>query len=357
MDQQQHSSGNDDYVGKSLEVTIKIDLVIALLVWCFMILKPFFMIALWSIILAVTIYPLFRWIRGKLGNRRIIASILVTFFLLILILLPVVLLGESLAQAVEYVKEALTSGKALIPPPPESVREWPLIGSPLFGLWQNASENLADFAMKYKSQLMTSLTWFISALTSAGLGFLIIIASILISGVLLVYAEKGGEAARRISIRLMGDRGPGTIEKAELTVRNVARGILGIAFIQAFLVGIGLLVAGIPGAGLWALICFILAIVQIGILPVVIGVLIYAFVKLSMLTAILLTVYCVIPMVIDNILKPILMGRKAQAPMLVVFLGAIGGFISFGIIGLFTGAVVLSLGYDLFTLWLNPNKP
>jgi predicted PurR-regulated permease PerM len=150
----------------------------------------------------------------------------------------------------------------------------------------------------------------------------------------------------------MGDHGIETVANAEITIRNVARGILGVAFIQAFLAGLGFLVAGIPGAGLWALFGFVLAIVQIGVGPVVIAVLIYAFLKLSTLTAILLTVWCIPLLLIDNVLKPLLLGRGAPVPMLIIFLGAIGGFISFGTIGLFVGAVVLSLGYNLFLLWL-----
>jgi predicted PurR-regulated permease PerM len=300
----------------------------------------------------VAIYPLFRGLKTRLGNKSILASILVTVFLLLLILIPVILLGGSLGQAVTYVKDALTTGKSLIPPPQESIKTWPVIGSPLYDLWYRASQNMANVAIEYKSQLMTGLTWFLSALTSAGMGLLIIIGSIIISGILLVYAEKGGDATRRIAVRLMGDKGTETVANAEVTVRNVARGILGVAFIQAFLAGLGFLVAGIPFAGLWALIGFVLAIVQIGITPVIVGVLIYAFFKLSTLAAVLLLIWSIIPMAIDNVLKPIMLGRNAPAPMLVVFLGAIGGFISFGIIGLFAGAVVLSLGYDLFKVWL-----
>jgi predicted PurR-regulated permease PerM len=184
------------------------------------------------------------------------------------------------------------------------------------------------------------------------MGLLLFLASIIISGIFLVYAKQCSDASLELAIRLMGERGAETVSNAEITIRNVARGILGVAFIQAFLAGIGFLVAGIPGAGLWALIGFFLAIVQIGIGPVIIGVLIYAFIKLSTMTAILLLLWCIIPMVVDNVLKPILLGRKAPVPMLVVFLGAIGGFISFGTIGLFVGAVVLSLGYALFLVWL-----
>jgi predicted PurR-regulated permease PerM len=352
MEQNSQPSPGRDYVSRSLEVTIKVGLVVGLVLWCFILLKPFLMIGLWSIILAVAIYPLFRWLKTKLGNKRILASVLVTVFLLLLILLPVILLGGSLGQAITNMKDVFTSGKSLVPPPQESVKAWPVIGVQLYDLWYRASENMANVAIEYKAQLLIGLSWFLSALTNAGLGLLIIIGSIIISGVLLVYTEKGGDAARRIAVRLMGERGAETVANAEITIRNVARGILGVAFIQAFLAGLGFLVAGIPGAGLWALIGFVLAIVQIGVGPVIIGVLIYAFIKLSTLTAVLLLIWSIIPLTIDNVLKPLLLGHKAPAPMLVVFLGAIGGFISFGIIGLFAGAVVLSLGYDLFKLWL-----
>jgi predicted PurR-regulated permease PerM len=353
METEKSPSGNDSYVARSLDVTIKIGLVLCLVVWCAMILKPFLMIALWSVILAVTIYPLFQWLRKLLGNRGILASVLVTLFLLALILVPVILLGGSLYQAVTYVKDTLAAGGSLIPPPPESLKEWPGVGVQLFDMWQKASENLATFAVEHKEQLLAGFSWFMSALTGAGLGMFIVIGSIIVSGVLLIFAGQGGEATRKIAVRLMGERGNVVVANAEVTVRNVARGILGVAFIQAVLVGAGFLVAGIPGAGLWALLGFFLAIIQIGVGPVVIGGLIYAFIKLSTLTAILLTIYCIIPMTVDNILKPLLLGRKAPAPMLVVFLGAIGGFIAFGTIGLFVGAVVLSLGYYLFLIWLN----
>jgi predicted PurR-regulated permease PerM len=356
MSQQPNTPENKDYVHRSLEVTLKVGLVIGLIVWCFMIIKPFMMIALWSIILAVAIYPLFKGLKKILGNHGILASIIVTVFLLILILVPIVLLGGSLGQAVTYIKDCLTEGKSMIPPPNDAVKDWPVIGPKLFEMWEKASHNLTDFAIEYKDQLLNGLSFFLSALTNAGMGVLIVLASIIVSGVLLIYADKGGEATRRIAVRLMGPKGTVIVSNAEMTVRNVARGILGVAFIQAFLAGIGFLVAGIPGAGFWALLSFFLAIIQIGVGPVVIGVLIYAWIKLTFLTSLLLTIWCILPLTVDNVLKPLLLGRKAPAPMLVVFLGAIGGFISFGTIGLFVGAVVLSLGYYLFLLWLKNGK-
>jgi len=351
---EQHKGQSDDHenVRKSLEIIIKVGLVLGLIIWCFLILKPFLILTLWGIILAVAVYPIYTWFRRRMGDRGKLASVTVTLLLLAVILLPVILLGGSLRDAVDMVKEALVGGQGLVPPPPDTVKTWPIIGPQFFNIWESASENLAGVAKEYQSQLMTGLSWFLSTLTNAGLGVLMFICSILISGVILVYSESGGRAAREIAVRLMGEQGIETVVNAETTIRNVARGILGVAFIQAFLAGLGFLVAGIPGAGLWALISFVLAIVQIGVGPVVIGVLIYAFLKLSLLTAILLMIWCAPLLVIDNVLKPLLLGRGAPVPMLVIFLGAIGGFLTFGTIGLFVGAVVLSLGYNLFLLWL-----
>jgi predicted PurR-regulated permease PerM len=352
MEQPNTPAGDHDYVKKSLEVAIKVGLALGLVAWCFMIIHPFLMITLWGIILAVAVYPLFAMLKSWLGNRTKLAAVLVTLLLLAIILVPILLLGGSLSDAVEFVKESMTTGQSLIPPPPDSVKEWPLVGATVHEQWNNASDNLAGVVQEYKPQLMAGLSWFLSALTNAGVGVLMFLVSIIISGIFLVFAKSGAETTRRIAVRLMGPKGIETVSNAEITIRNVARGILGIAFLQAFLAGLGFLVAGIPGAGLWALIGFVMAIVQIGVGPVVIGVLIYAFLKLGTLTAILLTIWCAPLLVIDNVLKPLMLGRGAPVPMLVIFLGAIGGFIGFGTIGLFVGAVVLSLGYNLFLLWL-----
>lgn len=342
-------------VRQSLEVTIKVGLVIGLIVWCFMILKPFLMIILWGVILAVAVYPLFKSVTKWLGNSPKIAAVVVTVLLLAMVLLPGFLLGGSLADAIAYIREAFTSGKSMIPPPNDAVKSWPLVGPKLYETWNHASSDLADTAMDYREQLMAAASWFLTALTQAGVGVVMFIFSILVSGFFLIFSDTGADAARKIAVRLMGELGEETVANAELTIRNVARGILGVAFIQAFLAGIGFLVAGVPGAGLWALIGFFLAVVQIGVGPVVIIACIWAFFNLSLMTAILLTVWCAPLLVIDNILKPILLARGAPVPMLVIFLGAIGGFISFGTIGLFVGAVVLSLGYNLFMLWLEGN--
>jgi predicted PurR-regulated permease PerM len=136
------------------------------------------------------------------------------------------------------------------------------------------------------------------------------------------------------------------------TIRSVTTGILGVAFIQSVLAGLGFLVVGLPGAGLWAVVFLIAAVLQVGVL-VLIPAVVYVFAVSSMTKAVIFLIWCAIVGLSDNVLKPILLGRGVAVPIVVVFLGAIGGFVTLGIIGLFIGAIVLSVGYKLFLAWIN----
>jgi predicted PurR-regulated permease PerM len=177
--------------------------------------------------------------------------------------------------------------------------------------------------------------------------------AIIVSGVFLAFATPAGTVIKSLFIRLAGRHGESMSEVAEVTVRNVAKGVLGVAVIQSLLAGISFVIVGIPLAGLWILICLILAIVQIGIMPVSVGVIIYIWGAADTLTATLFTIWMLFVGLVDNVLKPILLGKGAPVPMVIVFVGAIGGFMLSGFIGLFTGAIVLSFGYNLFKEWLN----
>ena len=169
-------------------------------------------------------------------------------------------------------------------------------------------------------------------------------------------ATGGGNLVRDLFVSLAGECGSEFADISTITIRNVVKGILGVAIIQALLAGMGFMIAGVPGAGIWAFLCIFLAIIQIGIAPVVIPVIIYMFYNADTLTAALLMVWLILVMLSDNFLKPVLLGRGAPVPMLVIFLGSIGGFISMGFIGLFIGAVVLSLGFKLFQAWLESDS-
>jgi predicted PurR-regulated permease PerM len=159
---------------------------------------------------------------------------------------------------------------------------------------------------------------------------------------------------RAIARRIAAERGTEFATLAGATVRSVAQGILGVALIQSFLAGLGFLVVGIPGAGLWALLGLFFCVVQVGLLPVALPALIYVFATAEPVTAVVFTIWTLAVSLIDNVLKPLLLGRGVRVPTVVIFLGAIGGFLTEGIIGLFVGAVVLVLGYRLFQAWLEP---
>jgi predicted PurR-regulated permease PerM len=188
------------------------------------------------------------------------------------------------------------------------------------------------------------------------MGIVLLMASFLVAGIMMVYGKEGAEFATLFFARLVGKQGEAMENSVAITVRNVAKGVIGVAFIQGMLAGVGLVIAGVPLAGLWALLGMVLCIIQIGMMPVSVGVVIYIWTSADTTTAILLTIWMLFIGIIDNILKPIMMGIGAPAPMLVVFMGTIGGFIYNGFIGLFTGAIILTLGYQLAIGWLK-TKP
>jgi predicted PurR-regulated permease PerM len=323
-----------------------------LLVWCFKILEPFITLFVWGAVLAITLYPMHSGLTNKLKGRNAWSAVLITVLLLAIIIGPAVWLLFATVGEFRDLGEAYRAGNFHIPPPTEKVKEWPLIGSTAYNYWSQASKDLTALVGEHSDQVKSVLLTLFDLLKNTGKGIVLFTLSIIVSGVMLAYAKPAGNFMKALLTKIAGKVGENMAESAELTVRNVAKGVLGVAVIQSILAGIGFVLAGIPFAGLWILVCLILAIVQVGLLPVSAGVIIYIWSSADTLTATLLTVWMLFVGVIDNVLKPILLGKGAPAPMLIVFLGAIGGFIFSGFIGLFTGAIVLTLGYKLVNGWL-----
>ena len=346
----------ESYVTKAVEVVIRISVLVLIVGWCFLIMAPFLSVIIWAVIIAIASYPIFNVLKKKLGDRGKLAAVIITVSFLITILGPSILLGDSLFEGIQHLKTIYEGGDFTIPSPGESAKSWPAITKPVVDLWQLASENLSDAISKFTPQIKIAGGWLLSVITAASIGLLQFIGATIIAGVFLVYSKEGGDMLRNIFIRLAGQQGANFATLSEVTIRNVVKGVLGVAFTQTFLAGIGFVVAGIPLAGLWILLCLISAIVQIGVGPIVIPAVVYMFVTADTLPAILFLIWSVLVTLSDNILKPILLGKGAPVPMLVVFLGSIGGFIANGFIGLFVGPVILSLGYKLFLLWVD-NKP
>ncbi len=344
------------FVNRALEATIRIGLVVLLLAWCFEIVRPFVIPVFWGMIIAVATYPGYHWLEQKMGGRNVAAAVIITILGLVLLIGPTVMLGGTLVDSAQNLAADLSDGTISIPPPPGRVTHWPIIGESLYSFWALASTNVEEALGQVGPYLKTAGSWLLKMAAGAGIGILEFVFAIVIAGVLQANARGGSIAADAIASRLAGKRGPEFADIARNTVRSVARGILGVALIQSLLAGLGFLAVGLPAAGLLALICLLLAVIQIGIFPILIPVVIHVFATSDTVTAVIFAIWCVIVGLTDNVLKPFLLGRGAPVPMVVIFVGAIGGFLASGIIGLFVGAVVLSLGYTLFLAWLNEER-
>ena len=336
-----------------VELLIRLGVLFLLLMWCSDILSPFLIILVWGGIIAIAVYPVFSAMRKILRGKTVLTAILLTLIMLSVLVIPSWLVIESLFDGISYLRASYESGQALIPPPGESVANWPAFTQPFVRFWDDASKNIGQVMQDHTEQIKKIALWIFGAFSNFSQGLLQFVASIIIAGVLFVYSATIHASSKKIFVKLAGSYGESFSEISVATIRNVVKGILGVAVIQATMAGIGFFAAGIPFAGLWTILCLILAIIQIGAGPVVIPVIIYAYSTGSVLGATLLTIWLTLTLISDNVLKPILLGRNAPAPMLIIFLGAIGGFISHGFIGLFLGAVILTLAYKLFETWID----
>jgi predicted PurR-regulated permease PerM len=340
-----------DYLDRALEVSIHVGLLILLAAACLLILRPFLPLIAWGIIIAIAAHPGYRRLQNVLGGRGGLAAVVCTAFLFAVLIVPVVLLTGSLVEGIQSLAARLKEGTQIIPSPPPRIGTWPIIGVPLKDAWELASKNLSAALQTFAPQIKAIIPELLLASAGIGLAVMQWILSIFVAGVLLANAATGAKIARLLSNRLFDDKGPEFEELAGATIRSVTTGIIGVALIQSFFASLGFLVAGLPGAGLWGMIFLFAAVLQLGAV-VLIPAVIYMFAIATTTKAVIFLIWCVIVGVMDNVLKPLLLGRGVAVPMAVVFLGAIGGFVAMGTIGLFVGAIVLSVGYKLFLAWL-----
>jgi predicted PurR-regulated permease PerM len=349
-------ASNDKVIlSRVLDATIRIGLIAALAFWSFQIFAPFLRPVIWGILIAIATYPVFCWLRAKLGERNGLAAILFALLALAILITPTVMLSASLIDSAQNLAQGLKDGTVNVPAPPESVATWPVIGKSLDKIWNLASVNLEAALNQLKPQLKAFSSWLLSAVAGVGIGVLQFVISIFIAGVLLAKASGGQRAARAIFIRLAGERGEELAALAGATVRSVARGVLGVALIQALLAGIGLIAADVPAAGLWALLVLLLAVVQLPPILILGPIAIYVFSVASTVTAVVFMIWSIIVSASDSLLKPLFLGRGVEVPTLVFLIGAIGGMMLNGIIGLFVGPIILAISYTLFMAWLDEN--
>ncbi|MFC5699246.1 AI-2E family transporter [Pseudomonas sp. GCM10022186] len=338
-----------------MDVLIRAGLVAILAISCYQVFYPFLNLMLWALILGVTFYPLHLKLKDKLGMRDGHVATLIVLVSLILLMVPIYLLASSMAESVQGAIELVKSGELHVPSPNESVASWPLVGQPLFDFWQQASSDLTSLIRKLLPHLRGFGLGMLGKLAGVGAGFLLFIAALIVAGIFMAFGENGHRSALQIASRISGpDRGPQIAQLCTATIRAVAQGVVGIAFIQMLLVGIGFVLMGIPGAGLLALVVLLLGIMQLPVLLITIPAIIFVFATEGATAGtIIFAIYSFVAGMSDNILKPLLLGRGVNVPMPVVLIGALGGMVTGGIIGLFIGPVTLAVGYMLFWHWVD----
>ena len=337
----------------SVDLLMKLGVLVLVVFFCFRILAPFINILLWAVVIAVLLFPVYERLKRWLGNRGKLAAVLLSLAALIVLLVPSYWLVDSVVDGVKVMAGNLKSGNLTINQPPGEVQEWPIIGEWVYDTWLQASQNIGGLLKTYMPQITKFGEKMLGSLAGTGLGILQFAFSLIIAGIFLTFSETASVSANRLFYKLAGRRGEILAHEAKITVRNVAVGALGVAILQSFLIGIPMFILNVPLAGIWIVIFLILASAQVPVMILTIPLVIYVIIAKEPVPAILWTAYILAASLVDNVLKPIVMGQGRDVPMLLIFLGAIGGFITFGLLGLFLGAIVLSLGYKLYITWVN----
>jgi predicted PurR-regulated permease PerM len=336
----------------SFNVALRLTLVAFLIIWCFLILRPFMIVLLWAVILAVAFQGVFEKLCGMVGGRRGVAATVFSILSIALIVYPSYMIGGSLVGSIRSVQEAMAEGTLQAPPPPEWLGNVPAVGERANEAWLLASDDLQEAVVQFEPQLRAAGRWLLGFLAGIGGAVLRTMLALIIAAALLTYSEPATRALRAVTGRVQGDWDEDFVGMAGATINSVARGVLGVALFQTMICGAGLFFVGFPGAGLLTIAVLVLAIVQFPVIVPMALPLIWGFTNMGTLAAIAFAVFCVAASAADMPLKAMFLGRGVSVPTAVILLGAIGGMVSMGIMGLFIGSVVLGIGYKLFQAWL-----
>ena len=338
------------------ETILQLGLVFLIIGFCFNLLSPFVTPLLWAIIFAIILFPLFNVLQKKLKGKKSLSATFIILSILAIIILPSISFFAGVTSSIMEAKAGIDAGTLKIEAPGQAIKEWPVIGDKAYDFLYSASTNIEKTLVEHKEQIKHIFVKVLGSILSSIVTILQVVLSVIIAGVLMSSLSAQNLATNFI-IRIAGDKGDEIIEITISTVRQVVKGVIGVAVIQTLIQGVGLFLCGVPFPGILTLLCLILSIIQIGSVIVNIGVIGYLFsTGDSSTAAIMWSIYFLLSGLSDNVLKPLLLGKGALVPMLVIFIGVIGGFIMSGFIGLFIGPIVFSIGYKLFVAWMD-DKP
>ncbi|WP_184473256.1 AI-2E family transporter [Rhizobium esperanzae] len=323
--------------------------------WSFRLVAPFALIVIWSAILAIAMFPLHQMLARALGNRPVISATIIVVACLLLVIAPLSLVAVNFADAAQALIARLKTDNFALPSAPQGIREWPVVGERLYAAWNQIVSNLAASITKFQAPLREIAGVVLTKLASIGAGLLGFIVSVVLSGFLMTTGERMSSIVSALANRVAGDRGVGFAKLAATTVRNVSRGVIGVAFLQTLLCGLCFVVFDLPARGALTFAIFILCVMQIGPALVLIPAIIWAWFSWPVSTSLAFTLIATPITLLDNVLKPLLMARGLTTPMSVILIGVIGGTLSYGLLGLFLGPIVLSVFYELLRSWAWPS--
>lgn len=338
-----------------MDVFIRAGLIVGLALLCYRIFAPFLTLMVWALIMAIAQYPMHQMLARRMGGRQGWAAALMVVAGLLLIVVPTAVLMSSMGESIQKLIHSVQTNSLHVPAPQDKVAQWPLIGQPLFDFWQRAYTDLPELVRSQQPKLGDLATSALSFVAGIGLSVLMFIGAIIIGGLILSRGDLGPRTGHAIFARVVGhERGAQFAKLSAATVRAVAQGVIGVALIQSLLIGLCLLAASVPFAGLLAVVVLVLGIAQLPALVVTVPAIAYIWMAgdHSTAMAVLYTALLIVAGMIDNVLKPLMLGRGVDAPMPVILLGALGGMASAGIVGMFVGATLLALGYQVFMGWV-----
>ncbi len=345
------------FLGEELiRLVIRLGLLALLITWTFVLIRPFGTILAWALVLAVAFNPVFVRLAKILGGRPKLAAGLLTGVNLAILIGPAAWLGLGAVEGIKDFAGQLIAGEFRIPSPPEAVKSWPLVGSALYEFWDEASSNIRLVLRQVTPYLKPIAGMLLGLAGDAGIGAIKFLLSVAVVGFMLPYGQLLVAAGRGFLSRIVPEQSEHFLDLAGATIRAVAQGVIGIAVIQALLAGIGFKLAGIPIAGLLAFVVLLLSIVQVGAAVVMLPVILWIWTAKDVATAALLTLFLIVVGLLDNVLKPLLMGRGLTTPTLVILVGVIGGTLAHGIVGLFVGPIVLSVAWELAVAWIATDR-
>lgn len=353
LDPARSQADDEVFLRRVSAATIRVVILGGWLAWCAQIVLPFLVPILWGGIIAIAAYPL---VQHLFPRRASVGAACFGFVALAAIVTPTWMFLASASKFVLRVGKQWSQGELELPVPRADVAEWPLIGPRFYSLWMKAAEAPHSVLDTYLPQLRQVGRWLIQSLGSLTFAVLQSLFAVAIAVAFLAKAQAVERSVLPVLERIAPHRGEHIATLAKATVRAVAKGVLGIAFVQACLAWLGMSFAGVPGAGALALAVLILAVAQIPSGLVLFPVAVYLFASTSKLVAVGFLAWAIVVGVIDNVVKPLVLGRGTGVPMLVIVVGALGGMMSAGVVGLFVGAVVLAVAYELFASWVRNDQ-